>query len=77
MTEAELRALVRDVIDRHLSARGPTTPVDGRSVGVSPARLAVRAHASHGQFAFPTPDACVNEPSVPCTHCGYCTSYGH
>jgi len=77
MTEAELRALVRDVIDRHLSERGPVTPEDGRSAAVSPARLAVRAHASHGQFAFPTPEACVIEPSVPCTHCGYCKSYGH
>jgi hypothetical protein len=78
MTESQLRALVREVIDSHLAGRGasPVQPVRPAPQAPSPLSL-VGAHASHGQFAFPTPDACVIEPSVPCTHCGYCKSYGH
>jgi len=38
-------------------------------------------HASHGKFLLMTGgDAegrCLIEPSVPCTHCGYCQSMGH
>jgi hypothetical protein len=38
-------------------------------------------HVSHARFSLPrgadgTP-ACVIEPAVPCTHCGYCLSLGH
>jgi hypothetical protein len=72
MTEQELRALVRDAIARQA----------GRSVGVThaPAPM-LRFHPSHGLFMLPagsdTDGPCIIEPSVTCTHCGYCKSYGH
>ena len=69
MTDQELRALVRQVIDQHM-------PV-ARSAPVAASAPAM--HASH--LLLVLPDAgdgpCVIEPSVPCTHCGYCKSLGH
>jgi hypothetical protein len=71
MTDAELRALVREEVMRHLG-------------GVAPARApgaAAPAQASHGMFVLTTgadaDGSCVIEPAVACTHCGYCKSYGH
>jgi hypothetical protein len=75
MTEQELRALVRDAIARHT---GASMSPAGTSVSPAPQ---FRQHASHGMLAVPDgADAdgpCVIEPAVPCTHCGYCKSYGH
>ena len=38
-------------------------------------------HASHGLFPVlrggDSDGACLIEPAVRCTHCGYCQSYGH
>jgi hypothetical protein len=74
MTEQELRELVRDAVARHLrvDAAGPHPS--------QPAQPADR-HASHGLFqVMPGGDsdgACLIEPTVRCTHCGYCQSYGH
>ncbi|MEO7275215.1 MAG: hypothetical protein ABI211_24790 [Vicinamibacterales bacterium] len=35
-------------------------------------------HASHHRYALPEAGgACLIEPTVPCTHCGYCQSHGH
>jgi len=73
ISEAELRALVRDSIARQ-TARAET---------LGPPRAASfdRAHPSHVRFLLPAGgDAdgmCVIEPAVRCTHCGYCQSYGH
>ncbi len=71
MTDQELRALVRQVIDQHMPA-----------ARTAPAPMAASTpvlHASHLILILPdTGDtACVIEPSVPCTHCGYCKSLGH
>lgn len=91
MTDAELRSLVRDVIARQLGDRVPSPaaavaapPGTCAAAAAPPGACAApvpvvppRGHASHAQFAFPTPEACVIEPSVPCSHCGYCKSYGH
>ena len=75
MTEQELRALVRDAIARQTGA--PTSP---RPVGEGAQTTWLR-HASHGMFQLSTGaddgGPCVIEPAVPCTHCGYCKSYGH
>ena len=79
MNEDELRALVREAVARHLvrgqdaghevAAAAAHTP--GRNAGGSP-------HASHAMFLLhATGTACIIEPSVVCTHCGYCKSYGH
>jgi len=74
MTDAELRALVRDVIAR---VRQDTAP-DPRSTDAL--RIA-RHHSSHAMFVLPVgSDAdgpCLIEPAVTCNHCGYCKSYGH
>lgn len=75
MTEQELRALVRDAIARHLSATGDAR-ADQAASFLPPA--SVRQHASHALFVIPAgDDACIIEPTVACTHCGYCKSYGH
>jgi hypothetical protein len=78
MTEQELRALVRDAIARH--AAGTTAAASG--TGMPDASFTVvRQHPSHAMFAVPAggeaDGPCIIEPSVQCTHCGYCKSYGH
>jgi hypothetical protein len=75
MTEQELRALVRDAVAKHL--RGvPPQPDPGTPILRDAAR-----HASHAMFSLSVgadgDGACVIEPAVACTHCGYCKSYGH
>jgi hypothetical protein len=73
MTEHELRLLVRDAIARQL---GPGHVARGG--GARTIIESVQQHASHGQFPVPSGgDACIIEPSVPCSHCGYCRSWGH
>ena len=77
MTEQELRTLVREAIARHAASGGALAPA---GASAAPASL-VRQHASHALFHLPagadTDGPCLIEPSVPCTHCGYCKSYGH
>ncbi|MEO8259296.1 MAG: hypothetical protein ABI868_18260 [Acidobacteriota bacterium] len=71
MTDQELRELVRAAVVRHMGADvappGPLPPAAG--------------HASHGRLPLiPGGDsdgACLIEPAVRCTHCGFCQSYGH
>jgi hypothetical protein len=98
MTEEELRAIVREAIERHLHGGAPgapgsaareTAPAEraaaGVSGGASSPRLGVVpgtvSHASHLMFVFAAEadgdGRCLIEPAVACTHCGYCTSYGH
>jgi len=80
MTDAELRALVRDAVARHLG--GAPRPVLAEPVpDLAPA---VRSsswaqHPSHHLYVqvVNTTDACVIEPAVTCDHCGYCKSHGH
>jgi hypothetical protein len=73
MTEQELRAMVRDSIARHL---GPTSAPAAREPDAGS-----RAHASHALLPLARgadgDGACLIEPTVRCTHCGYCLSYGH
>jgi hypothetical protein len=70
LTESELRELVRETIGRRLGHEAPPN-----------AESAFRAHVSHGLLPLPRggdqDGACLIEPSVRCTHCGYCLSYGH
>jgi len=72
ISDQDLRAMVREAVARH----GHPAPADAVT---PPAGFAV--HASHGKFLLMTggdPDGrCLIEPSVPCTHCGYCQSMGH
>ena len=78
MTEQELRAIVRDVVARQMGTPGAAQSVSaGQASGaMSPP---VQSHASHAMFVIQgDPEGrCIIEPSVACTHCGYCKSYGH
>ena len=70
MTEHELRLLVREAIARQKGVGSHFPAADWPNMTPDP--------ISHGQFDVPSgSDACIIEPSVPCTHCGYCKSYGH
>ena len=72
MTDQELRELVRDAVARHLQLDAAAAPGALSSAG---------GHASHGLFPLlrggDSDGACLIEPAVRCTHCGYCQSYGH
>ena len=71
ISEQDLRAMVRDAIARH------TPPVARPPV----AQESSRPHASHSVLALvgggDAGGRCLIEPSVACTHCGYCQSMGH
>ena len=77
MNEAELRALVRDAVTRHMGG-GASLPAAMPSPPVVP-MPATGPHPSHGIYiaVVNATDACVIEPSVSCDHCGYCKSHGH
>jgi hypothetical protein len=80
MTDAELRALVRDAVARHLAGRAAAAPAS--PVSAAPPALAQPTwaqHPSHYTYVtvVNTTDACVIEPGVSCDHCGYCKSHGH
>ena len=73
MTEQELRALVRQAVAYHVGGgRHETT------APLAPMTLH-RSHPSQALFTLPavSGDACIVEPAVNCTHCGFCKTYGH
>ena len=73
MNEDQLRTLVRDAIAKHL---GTDATAFAASAAASPQ---MRQDLSCAKFALPgSPDgACLIEPAVQCTHCGFCKTYGH
>ena len=87
MTDAELRALVRDAVARHFGggAAGGVPPPEVRTsnfeLRTSDERTLQPAapHASHALYLtlVNVGDACLIEPGVTCNHCGYCKSHGH
>ncbi len=85
MTDAELRAIVRDAVARHLGRPAPAAPAPVLSSPRPPATHTHhpagpwQQHASHHLYLslVNTDGACVIEPSVACDHCGYCKSHGH
>ena len=95
-----VRALVRDIVARHLATTPAPAPVaatptptimagpvvvDARvelvDAGDHAAGSPLGGHPSHVIIQVVDVDvatgACVIEPAVPCTHCGYCRSFGH
>jgi hypothetical protein len=69
MTEQEVRELVRAVIARRAGPAVSQAPAEPRLPAI---------HVSHHRFQVPAGDGpCLIEPAVPCTHCGFCQSYGH
>jgi hypothetical protein len=80
VTDAELRALVRDTVARHLAAaRHQTAGVERPAPVVPVGGASWRDHPSHQLYltVVNADEACVIEPSVSCDHCGYCKSHGH
>jgi hypothetical protein len=74
MNEIDLRALVRDAVERHLGQGEAAPEAAARRTLSSPA-----GHASHGLFLtlVNVGDDCLIEPSVRCNHCGYCKTHGY
>jgi predicted Zn-ribbon and HTH transcriptional regulator len=73
MNEDALRALIRQAVERQLTAGASDaqTPLHDEPV-------AFVTHASHFRYALPgSGEACLIEPAVTCNHCGYCQSHGH
>ena len=76
MNEQDVRALVREAIERHLGRpHAPEPPIERQS----PIRDAHPSHVRLMVLAGSDVDdgMCVIEPAVRCTHCGFCQSYGH
>jgi len=69
ISEQEVRALVREAIARRAGRQSDA------------AATFERAHPSHGLLPLMRggdgDGACLIEPAVRCTHCGYCQSLGH
>jgi hypothetical protein len=74
ISDQDLRLLVRDAIARHTDPSAPQASAPAPPLGL-------RGHASHGLLPLARggdgDGACLIEPAVRCTHCGYCVSYGH
>ena len=79
MNDEEVRALVREAIQRHLGSSGhqpasggdpgglPAAPVEPLTISFS--RYKVQRAGDDGM--------CLIEPAVRCNHCGYCECHGH
>ncbi len=68
MNEDELRALVRQAVQKHLG----TDPLPVQPVAVTA--------ISFGQYRLeraPDDNMCLIEPAVRCNHCGFCKCHGH
>ena len=91
MNEQDVRALVREAIERHMGRPERGVRGEGQGVRVTGAGdaypLPLTPYPSH-----PNPShnflavlagsevddgMCVIEPRVRCNHCGFCQSYGH
>ncbi|MGE0592951.1 MAG: hypothetical protein AB7G23_07880 [Vicinamibacterales bacterium] len=91
MNDDQLRALVREAIARRSGAHAaPDAPLataapSPRGAAMAPAAasatVTVSGHVSHATLTLVTgtdgDGECIVEPEVPCTHCGFCTAYGH
>jgi hypothetical protein len=73
MSDDELRAVVRESIARVLNRPIAAEAPDAGAIAGHPSHLRLLIVSSGGD----ADGACLIEPSVRCTHCGYCQSYGH
>jgi hypothetical protein len=77
VTDQELRAMVRDAI-----ARTASRPVSDTTIRCqTPVENSGEGRAAFALLPLPrggdTDGMCIIEPSVRCTHCGYCQTFGH
>ena len=86
MNEQDVRALVREAIERHLGRpnAGERAIRNSQSTiaNAAPHPFPHAPQASHVLLSvLPGSDVddgqCVIEPRVRCNHCGFCQSYGH
>jgi hypothetical protein len=70
MNEQDVRALVREAVERHL---GRPEKGAGPLFSAHPSHILLKVvPGSEGEDG-----ACVIEPAVRCNHCGFCQSFGH
>jgi hypothetical protein len=74
LDEQAVRAAVRAALGGESPFTGEQSPLS-----LDPWKKAtVPLHPSHYRYALPESDGpCLIEPTVQCTHCGYCQSHGH
>jgi hypothetical protein len=85
MNEQDVRALVREAIERHLGRPERSAKAEHYDRSRSTRRAGLQAghdHPSHVMLnVLPGSEVddgmCVIEPVVRCNHCGFCQSYGH
>ena len=92
MNEQDVRALVREAIERHLGRPEPREGVRGKGQGATPTAgtregypLPLGPYPSHPSHTIlrvlsggeADDGMCVIEPRVRCNHCGFCQSFGH
>jgi hypothetical protein len=71
MNEDELRALVRQAVEKHLGGEVIGGPQNAATPALS---------ISFGQYPLeraPGDTSCLIEPAVRCNHCGFCKCHGH
>ncbi len=75
LSDVQLRAIIQQAVARQLVRPGAHAADAGGSAD------ACREHPSHAMLPAArganAGDACLIEPAVRCSHCGYCQSYGH
>ena len=78
MTDIRDRQIAEAAIARLMARRGGSS---GHSPQVASGQAPPLRHPSHAEFVLPAGDesggACLIEPAVLCTHCGFCKACGH
>jgi hypothetical protein len=80
VNEDELRALVRQAIERHLGESASAREVPGELRRDAAFGSGESVSLSFGQYRLeraPDDTMCLIEPAVRCNHCGYCKCHGH
>jgi hypothetical protein len=81
MNDDELRALIRQAIQKHMGAESPeATPGASGFSRTVPAPVPVPVSISFGQYRLERSagdTSCLIEPAVQCNHCGFCKCHGH
>lgn len=71
MNEDELRALIRQAVEKHVGgeAMGGLKPAPASAVSLSFGQYRLERAADDNM--------CLIEPTVRCNHCGFCKCHGH
>ena len=79
MNDEELRALIRDAIQRHMGG-APGRAVAPAQPDATSATPPNAVSISFGQYRLERAagdTSCLIEPAVQCNHCGFCKCHGH